>query len=137
FTQFASEGYESTLYTEPFPEGGTPTPVGDIIDAGALSWSRTAGDDRLVYAGGVEGTDLYVVDPLAASPTPEFLVGDGDDPSWGTDGRIAFRRGANVYTVRSDGTDETPVSETGSDYDPSLAGRELALSRLISAGDEE
>jgi len=72
-------------------------------DDGEPAWSPGGG--RLVFSGPDRrgrGRDLYVRN-LGSGRVRRLTFKGGRSPAWSERGRIAFVRGSNVYTVRSDG----------------------------------
>jgi hypothetical protein len=79
------------------------------------SWSQTPGDDRIAFEG---PGGIYVIDPTQAEPTEHLLFEtNGYQPSWGTDGRIAY------YNQDSD-TIRTFATESASGSPPAIDTQE-------------
>ena len=50
--------------------------------------------------------EIWTLDPSDPIGTQERLIQDAVEPSWGIDGRIAFARDGDIYTIGSDGDDD-------------------------------
>lgn len=114
------------------------------------SWSRTTGDGRIVFTRQVGcevecfySPALYTVDPASPATTQEPIPGgegaqDGEMPSWGTAGRIAFVRGSvfdaarAIWSIGSNGEGLEQLTSGTDDIAPSLAEPLLAFSRTFS-----
>jgi TolB protein len=80
----------------------------------AFSWNRK-------YGPGVPGgRDIYVMD-IASKRWLQLTHGSGsnDFPSWSPDGRhIVFERGAQIWTMLADGTEQRQLTHSGGNFMP-------------------
>ncbi len=80
----------------------------------AFSWNRKYGP------GAPGGQDIYVMD-IASKRWLQLTHGSGsnDFPSWAPDGRhIVFERGAQIWTMLADGTEQHQLTHSGSNFMP-------------------
>lgn len=107
------------IYTIP-AAGGDASPVthtgGSAVDP---SWSLTPGDPRLAFTQYTGTYGIYTIDP-STTETPSLLAGTegGSEPSWGTDGTLAFtvstEGGSDLHAVStSDGSNPPPSAIDG------------------------
>jgi hypothetical protein len=100
------------------------------------SWSHTDGDSRIAYIRGPDNctssTKLYVVNPDATGETNVNFAGCSLNPSFGTNGRIAFASEGNIWSTTPGGTDAKQLTIGGQDSFPSAAGNSLAFDRLFA-----
>ena len=121
-------------------EGGTPTNLTNTPDdfEHDPSWSHTSGDNRIAYVQDEPGCEfdcgqVFVLDPASPSTTQDFVTG-GDEPSFGTDGRIAFHdeSDGNIYDIKPGDESPVQISTGGSDSAPSTAAGLFAFERTFS-----
>jgi hypothetical protein len=83
------------------------------------SWSQTPGDDRIAFEG---PGGIYVIDPSQVEPTEQLLFEtNGYQPSWGTDGRIAYYNGDSaIQTFATESASGgAPAIENQAGFSPS------------------
>ena len=90
------------------------------------TWSPDG--SRIAFVRTTQGEDVYVME---ADGTNQRLVAeDASAPQWLEDGRIAFRRRDTIFTIRPDGTQETPVvtiDQSAPGFSWSPAGSTIAV----------
>lgn len=128
------------------PLAGAATADNDESDP---SWSKAAGSNKIVYVRtptsctGHGCSRLSMLDATAPSTT-EDLVANGDQPSFGSDGTIAFRRvessgestSERIWSIGQDGHGLRRLT-AGPDAQPSLVGGSLAFERAFTFFDGE
>jgi hypothetical protein len=133
---FAADGH---IWTIP-AAGGTPSQLTLGTDSRDPSWSHTDGVDLIAYTRGPPGpctpsTKLYVVNPDGSGETKVSDQGCGLNPSFGTNGRIAFANpDGNIWSTKPDGTEMKQLTIGRRDSFPSTAGDIVAFDRLFSLG---
>jgi WD40-like Beta Propeller Repeat len=58
------------------------------------SWSQTSGDNRIAFTG---PDGIYTLDP-SSEGGPQLLINGAYQPSWGTDGIIAYNNDGTIHT---------------------------------------
>ncbi len=76
--------------------------------------------------------EIWTVDSAAPTGSHAQLVSNGTQPSWGTDGQVAFARDGEIWLHDVVGEESAQVADTGSsDSAPALGGRVLGFQRTI------
>jgi Tol biopolymer transport system component len=104
-------------------------------------------DSRIAFLSMRNNTlDLFVMDSTGENQQLLYNSGEHDaDVDWGHAGRIAFTRGYQIWTVKSDGTDPQQVTNPPNaglwgvanlpigDYDPRISpdGHKIAFERMV------
>jgi len=138
-----------------FPTELALTSVGTGVTDSGPSWSPTlsGGGSQIAYTESSINIDfptskILRIDPSTATanqvPTPQPIVSNATDPSWGNAGLIAYvgeiRQLLNlnpngIYTVHPDGTGATQLTTNPSDATPSLSGGTIAFQQADRIGD--
>ena len=80
----------------------------------------------------VEGS---IVSTTLTGAAPAVLAADGSQPSWGSNGRIAFVRGGHIWTMKGDGSDQIRVTKSkAADFSPDWSP---GASRIVFARNGE
>ncbi|MFY9914669.1 MAG: hypothetical protein WAK18_08390, partial [Nocardioidaceae bacterium] len=119
--------YLPQIFTLPSDGLGTPTQITDGEAYGSdPSWSQTPGDDRIAFGGhdSVTGFNgIIAVDPHAGGATTAFSNDYGSEPSWGTDGVIAYNADGSLRTLDpAYGIDDTSTDPTPPANPPAIDG---------------
>lgn len=91
------------------------------------TWSPDG--SRIAFVRMEKGENIYVMD--ADGTNQRLVTEEAAAPQWLPDGRIAFIRRDTIFTVRPDGTEETPVvtlDESPIDFSWSPADSRIAIS---------
>jgi len=72
-----------------------------LAQSGLIAYASTQGDTTAIYTVRPDGSGINRV------------IMNGRDPSFAPDGRILFVRGADLYTVKQDGSDVTQLTHHG------------------------
>ncbi len=103
--QIAFDDGEGQLYTMNSVGGHVPLPlITDDSEGFDPSWSQTPGDDRIAFSGHDENMDAQGIIAIASngSGVTNVLTDNWEtEPSWGTDGVIAYNADGTLRTLDS------------------------------------
>lgn len=110
--------------------GGTSSP---LVATSAKESQPSAGAALLAYA---KKGDIWTVNPASPSTTQKLLAANGDQPSFGLDGRVYFRRTGKIMSVLPDGTGLKQVSTGPDDQNATASATTLGFDGLVQTDRE-
>jgi hypothetical protein len=114
--------------------GGSSSP---LVSTSAKEAQPTAGSTLIAYTKKASvGTDIWTVDPTKPSSTQKLLATNGDQPWFGADGRVLFRRAGKIMSILANGTGLKQVSTGPDDQNPTSSGSTLGFDKAFPSDRE-
>lgn len=115
--------------------GGNSSP---LVATPAGESQPTAGATLIAYTKRTNqgGTDIWTVDPKKPQATQRLLATNGDQPWFGADGRVLFRRDGKVMSVLANGTGLEQLSTGPDDQNPTSSISTLGFDRPFGSDRE-